>query len=185
MIILEAVKKAEEKQKTLSINTAKVYIRRKGWTNLINPVDFGWTSGENTATPFKESDNSYAPNKESLLANDWELFTHYFDLSTKDKTQEKENVNENITDILNQIAKIKKLLVNFEEDTTDIKALFEKNYGINYNYFVKNPTILKDREDACLYFFAELATANINKINNNLNEIIAKLSGMRNAEKTE
>lgn len=185
MTILEAIKKAEEKQKTVSINTCKIYIHRKDWNNLVDPVDFAYVYGEKSKTPFIKSENACAVGKESLLANDWELFTHYFDLKSNGEAKAKENINENITDILNQIAKIKKILANFEEDTTDIKALFEKNYGINYNYFVKNPTILKDREDTCLYFFAELATANINKINNNLNEIIAKLSGVRNAEKTE
>lgn len=45
MTLLEALKKAEEKQKILGENTVKVYIRRKGWKNIIDPVDFAWMHG--------------------------------------------------------------------------------------------------------------------------------------------
>ena len=52
--------------------------------------------------------------------------------------------------------------------------MFEKNYGIKFDYFVRNPKILVDSEDAVLYFFAELVTATIKEINVYLHEAIVE-----------
>lgn len=59
MTLLETIKKAEEKQKTLDA-CGKVYIRRKSWENLIDPVSFRWFYGEPL---FKKTDISYTPSK--------------------------------------------------------------------------------------------------------------------------
>ena len=45
MTLLEAIKEAEKKQKSLDA-CGKVYIRRKSWENLIDPVSFRWFYGE-------------------------------------------------------------------------------------------------------------------------------------------
>lgn len=79
MTILEAIKKAEERQKTISTNICKIYIRRKDWNDLVDPVDFACVYGEKSKTPFIKSENACAVGKESLLANDWGIFTHYND----------------------------------------------------------------------------------------------------------
>jgi hypothetical protein len=45
MTLLEVIKEAEKKQKSLDA-CGKVYIRRKSWENLIDPVSFRWFYGE-------------------------------------------------------------------------------------------------------------------------------------------
>ena len=189
MTILEVVKKAEEKQKTLGINTAKVYIRRHDWTNLVDPVDFGWVSGENTATPFKESSNGYAPSKESLLSNDWELFVrHYYETKTENKESKPETATipkEVFLNSIEQIARAKHCINSLNEHIKDVKAVFEKTYGISFNCFRRNTDILVDKENKILYLFALITSAYSIEINSCLSKIETELDSLKVDEKTE
>ncbi len=145
MTLLEVIKKAEEKQKILGENTAKVYIRRKDWSNVIDPVAFVWVYApldENLTLPFRKTSTKFEPSKGDVTNNDWELFTHYFspkaeNKDNKDSKPESTIPSENVTNVINQIVFTKKKLNELLEDTTKIKAMFEKNYGIKFNYFVK------------------------------------------------
>lgn len=180
MTLLEVIKKAEEKQKILGENI-KVYIRRPNWNNkLVDPTDFTLVNvsselGEPRCT-FNKTPTEFCPNKYDMNSNSWELFIHCLNLKeNKEAKPESTSITkENVTNAINQIALTKKKLNELLEDTTKIKAMFEKNYGINFDYFVKNPKILIDSEDAVLYFFAELVTATIKEINVYLHEAIVE-----------
>lgn len=176
MTLLEVIKKAEEKQKILGENTTKVYIRRKGWKNVVDPVDFAWMY--TSKLPFHKTNVKFKPSKNDIINYDWELFYSLPEAENKGNKEAKPEstsiTKENVTNAINQIALTKKKLNELLEDTTKIKAMFEKNYGINFDYFVKNPKILIDSEDAVLYFFAELVTATIKEINVYLHEAIVE-----------
>ncbi len=192
MTLLEAIKKAEEKQKTLGENTAKVYIRRKDWVNLLDPVDFGWNFGENTATPFKESSNEYIPNK-SLLSNDWELFIHYYyyapEAENKNNKETKPKLalipKENITNSIEQIMLVKNLLKETLKNADLIVKVFQTQYGINFNDFVKKPELVTDKETRFLYLFTKLTMECIENVDGCLNKVIAELGNPEVDEKTE
>lgn len=176
MTLLEVIKKAEEKQKILGENTTKVYIRRKGWKNVIDPVDFAWMHG--LKLPLHKTNIEFKPSKDDVINTDWELFYSLPKAENKNNKDSKPEStlipSENVTNAINQIALTKKKLNELLEDTTKIKAMFEKNYGINFDYFVKNPKILVNSEDAVLYFFAELVTATIKEINVYLHEAVVE-----------
>ena len=190
MTILEAIKKAERLQNSIYANIAKVYIRRKGWTNLIDPVDLGWVSGEKTVTPFKESDNGYAPNKESLLSNDWELFIHYYYCTpeTKNKELKPETTTiskETFLKSIEQIEKAKSCLNSLNEHIKDVKTVFEKTYGISFDCFKRNSDILIDKENKILYLFVLITLGYSNAINSCLIKVKAELDNLNVDKKTE
>ncbi len=176
MTILEAIKEAEEKQKNLGESTTKVYIRRKGWKNVVDPVDFAWMY--TSKLPIHKTNVEFKSSKDDVINNDWELFYSLPEAENKDNKNSKPESTliprENVINVIKQIVLIKKELDILSEDTTKIKAMFEKNYGIKFDYFVKNPKILVNREDAVLYFFAELVTATIKDINAYLHEAIVE-----------
>ena len=202
MTLLEAIKKAEEKQNTLGESTAKVYIRRKGWTNLVDPIDFLWTYTpfnidkslveSNSTLPFRKASIKFNPNKDDVTNknNDWELFTHYFTPKTENKNNKESKPEststpkENITNSIKQIGFAKERLEKLSEDAVKIKKMFEKNYGIDFNYFVENPTILVDRESSVLYFFAEVTKTAIKEVDDYLNKAIVKINETELTEKS-
>ena len=149
MTLLEALKKAEEKQKTLGENTVKVYIRRKGWKNIIDTVDFTWMHG--LKLPFHKTNVEFKPNKDDLINNDWELFTHYFspEAENKDNKEAKQESTtiprDNTANVINQIAKAKFCLNSLNEHVKDIKTVFETIYGISFDCFKRNKNILIDK----------------------------------------
>lgn len=184
MTILEAVKKAEKKQKTLG-TCGKVYIRRKSWENLIDPVSFKWFYGEPL---FKEADISYAPSKEGLLSNDWELFTRYYYSETKEKEPKPETTaisKENITNSIEQIMLAKGFLKETLKNADLTVKVFQAQYGINFNDFVKKPELITDNETRFLYFFTKLAMRCIENVDGCLNKVIAELGNPEVDEKTE
>ena len=188
MTILEVIKRAEKRQKTLSKNTAKVYIRRKGWKNLVDPVNLNWVFGEHNATPFKESDNRYVPNKENLLSNDWELFTHFYCTETENKDSKPKTVTiskENIAKSIEQIEIAKASLASLNKEVKCVEAVFEKTYGISFDCFRKNSNILIDKESRFLYLFAAITLGYSNAVNNCLNKINAELNNLNADKKTE
>lgn len=191
MTILEAIKKAEEKQNTLGENTAKVYICRKGWVNLLDPVDFSLVYGEYNITPFKKITSSYTPNKESLLSNNWELFTHYFAQKTENKDnkeakQESTTIpRETFVNSIEQIAKAKFCLNSLNEYVKDIKTVFETTYGISFDCFKRNRNILIDKETSILYLFAIIASSYSKEINECLSKIETEFDNLNCDKKTE
>ena len=191
MTLLEAIKKAEEKQNTLGENTAKVYIRRKGWVNLLDPVNFSLVWGEYNTTPFKECASSYAPNKENLLSNNWELFTHYFAPEAKNRNNKKPKPEstliprENTINSIEQIMLAKGFLKETLKNADLIVKAFQTQYGINFNDFVEKPELITDNETRFLYLFAKLAMRCIENVNSCLNKVIAELGNPEVDEKTE
>lgn len=191
MTILEAIKKAEERQKTLGENTAKIYIRRKDWVNLLDPIDFSLVYGEYNITPFKKIVGGCALNKENLLNNNWELFTRYFAPETENKDN-KESVPESTSiprkifiNSIEQIAKAKFCLNSLNEHVKDIKTVFETTYGISFDCFKRNTNILIDKENRILYLFAIIASSYSKEINNCLSKIEAELDNLNGGKKTE
>lgn len=191
MTLLEVIKKAEEKQKTLGENTAKVYIRRKGWVNLLDPINFSLVYGEYNITPFKECVSDYAPNKENLLSNNWELFTHYFAPEAKNKNNEEPKPEptsiprETFINSIEQIAKAKFCLNSLNEHVKDIKTVFETTYGISFDCFKRNTNILIDKETSILYLFAVIVSSYSKEINGCLSKIEAELDNLNGGKKTE
>ncbi len=198
MTLSEAIKKAEEKQNTLDKNTAKVYIRRRGWNNLIDPVDFLWMytpfninkplaeSNSISILPFHKTNIEFKLNKIDIINNDWELFIYYFapEAENKSNTESTSTPKENITNSIKQIGFAKERLEKLSEDAVKIKKMFEKNYGIDFNYFVENPTILVDRESSVLYFFAEVTKTAIKEVDDYLNKAIVKINETELTEKS-
>lgn len=191
MTLLEVIKKAEEKQKTLGENTAKVYIRRKGWVNLLDPINFSLVYGEYNITPFKECVSDYAPNKENLLSNNWELFTHYFAPEAENKNNKETKPEptsiprETFINSIEQIAKAKFCLNSLNEHVKDIKTVFETTYGISFDCFKKNTNILVDKETSILYLFTLIASSYSKEINGCLSKIEAELDNLNSGKKTE
>lgn len=202
MTFLEAIKEAEEKQKTLSENTAKIYIRRRDWANLIDPVDFLWMytpfninkplaeSNSISILPFHKTNIEFKPNKVDIINNDWELFTYYFTSEAESKNNKESKPEstsipkENITNSIKQIRFAKERLEKLSEDAVKIKKMFEKNYGVDFNYFIENPTILVDRESSVLYFFAEVTKTAIKEVDDYLNKAIIKINETELTEKS-
>lgn len=189
MTLLEAIKKAEEKQKTLGENTAKVYIYRKGWVNLLNPVDFSLVCGEYNITPFKELVSGYIPNKESLLSNDWVLFVHCLNPELKYykevKPESTSIPRETFINSIEQIAKAKFCLNSLNEHVKDIKTVFETTYGISFDCFKRNTNMLIDKETSILYLFAVITSSYNKEINACLSKVEAELDNLNGGKKTE
>lgn len=184
MTLLEAIKEAEKKQKSLDA-CGKVYIRRKSWENLIDPVSFRWFYVEPL---FKKADISYTPSKESLLSNDWELFTRYYYSETKEKEPKLETTTiskENITNSIEQIMLVKGLLKETLKNADLIVKVFQTRYGINFNDFVKKPELITDNETRFLYLFTKLTMECIENVGGCLNKVIAELGNPEVDEKTE
>lgn len=184
MTLLEAIKEAEKKQKSLDA-CGKVYIRRKSWENLIDPVSFRWFYDEPL---FKKADISYTPSKESLLSNDWELFTRYYYSETKEKEPKLETTTiskENITNSIEQIMLVKGLLKETLKNADLIVKVFQTRYGINFNDFVKKPELITDNETRFLYLFTKLTMECIENVGGCLNKVIAELGNPEIDEKTE
>lgn len=184
MTLLEAIKEAEKKQKNLGA-CGKVYIRRKSWENLIDPVSFRWFYGEPL---FKKADISYTPSKESLLSNDWELFTRYYYSETKEKEPKPKTTTiskENITNSIEQIMLVKGLLKETLKNADLIVKVFQTRYGINFNNFVKKPELITDNETRFLYLFTKLTMECIENVGGCLNKVIAELGNPEVDEKTE
>ena len=189
MTLLEAIKNAGEKQKTLGEYTAKVYIyiRRRGWVNLVDPVDFVWVNGEKSEYPFKII-STFKPDKESLLSNDWILFVHCLNIELKHKEPKPEPTSiprETFINSIEQIAKAKFCLNSLNEHIKDIKTVFETTYGINFDCFKRNTDILIDKENRILYLFAVIASAYSKEINQCLSKIEAELDNLNGDKKTE
>lgn len=190
MTILEAIKKAEEKQKTLG-TCGKVYIRRKSWVNLLDPADFRLVWGEYNTTPFKECASSYAPNKENLLSNNWELFTRYFAPEAENKNNKEPKPEptliskQNITNSIEQIMLVKGLFKETLKNADLIVKVFQTRYGINFNDFVEKPELITDNETRFLYLFTKLTMECIENVNGCLNKVIAELGNPEVDEKTE
>lgn len=189
MTLLETIKKAEEKQKTLGENTVKVYIRRKGWKNIIDPVDFVWM--HSLKLPFHKTNVKFKPNKDDVINNDWELFIHYFSPKTENKDNKEAKPEsttiprDNITNAINQITKAKFCLNSLNEHVKDIKTVFETTYGISFDCFKRNRNILIDKETSILYLFAVIASNYSKEINECLSKIEAEFDNLNVDKKTE
>lgn len=194
MTLLEVIKKAEEEQKTLG-DIAKVYIRRKSWKNIIDPVDFVWMHG--LKLPLHKTNMEFKPSKNDIINYDWELFydwklfTCYFSSEAKNKNN-KETKSEsttiprdNITNSINQIAKAKFCLNSLNEHINDIKTVFETTYGISFDCFKRNRNILIDKETNILYLFAIIASSYSKEINDCLSKIETELDSLNGGKKTE
>lgn len=181
MTLLEAIKKAEEKQKVLGENTTKVYIRRKGWKNVIDPVDFAWMY--TLKFPFYKTDIKFKPSKDDVINTDWVLFYSLpkaENKNNKDSKPESTSISkeekENIINAIEQIALIKKELNFLSKEVTKNREMFEKNYGINFERYIENPKIFIDSESSALYFFVEIVRIIIKSTNTHLNKAVIKLS---------
>ena len=189
MTLLEAIKKAEEKQKNLSESTTKVYIRRKDWKNVVDPVDFAWMY--TSKLPFHKTNVEFKPNKDDVINNDWELFTHYFSPESENKDNKEAKPEsttiprDNITNAINQIAKAKFCLNSLNEHVKDIKTVFETTYGISFDCFKRNRNILIDKETSILYLFAIIALSYSKEINECLSKIETELDNLNGNKKTE
>lgn len=187
MTLLEAIKKAEEKQKVLGESATKVYIRRKGWKNIIDPVDFVWIRTSNF--PFYKTNVKFKPSKNDIINNDWELFYSLPEVENKDNKETKSESTtipkDNITNVINQIAKAKFCLNSLNEHVKDIKTVFETIYGISFDCFKKNKNILIDKETSILYLFVIIASSYSKEINECLNKIETELDNLNGGKKTE
>lgn len=189
MTLLEAIKKAEEKQKTLGENTVKVYIRRKDWKNIIDPVDFTWMYG--LKLPFHKTNVEFKPNKDDVINNDWELFTHYFSPEAENKDNKKTKPEyttiprDNIANAIEQIMLVKELLKETLKNADLIVKVFQTRYGINFNDFVKKPELITDSETRFLYLFTKLTMECVENVDGCLNKVIAELGNPEVDEKTE
>lgn len=187
MTLLEALKKAEEKQKILGESITKVYIRRKGWKNIIDPVDFVWMHG--LKLPFHKTNVEFKPGRDDVINDDWELFYSLPKTENKDNKDSKPESTsiprENITNAINQIAKAKFCLNSLNEHVKDIKTVFETTYGISFDCFKRNRNILIDKETSILYLFAVIASNYSKKINECLGKIEAEFDNLNVDKKTE
>lgn len=189
MTLLEAIKKAEEKQKTLGENTVKVYIRRKGWKNVIDPVDFMWMYA--SKLPFYKTNVEFKPSKNDIINNNWELFYSLPETENKDNKDSKPDsttiTRDNVTNVINQIAKAKFCLNSLNEHVKDIKTVFETIYGISFDCFKRNKNILIDKETSILYLFAVIASNYSKEINECLSKIEAEFDNLNlnDGKKTE
>ena len=181
MTLLEAIKKAEEKQKVLGESATKVYIRRKGWKNVVDPVDFAWMY--TSKLPFHKTNVEFKPRKNDIINNDWELFYSLPEAENKDNKETKsestsisKEEKENIINAIEQIALIKKELNFLSKEVTKNREMFEKNYGINFERYIENSKILIDSESSALYFFVEIVRIIIKSTNTHLNKAVIKLS---------
>ena len=197
MTLLEAIKKAEETQKTLGENIVKVYIRRIGWKNVVDPVNFLWVR-----TPLDESISAicktpikFHPNKNDVINNnnDWELFTHFYHREPEAKNKDNKETKpesttiprDNIANAINQIAKAKFCLNSLNEHINDIKTVFEATYGISFDCFKRNRNILIDKKTNILYLFAIIASSYSKEINECLSKIEAEFDNLNGDKKTE
>lgn len=187
MTLLEAIKKAEEKQNILGENTTKVYIRRKGWKNVVDPVDFAWMHG--LKLPLHKTNIEFKPNKDDIINSDWELFYFLPETENKDNKDSKPEsttiTRDNITNVINQIAKAKFCLNSLNEHVKDIKTVFETIYGISFDCFKRNKNILIDKETNILYLFAIIASSYSKEINECLSKIEAEFDNLNDDKKTE
>ena len=186
MTLLEVIKKAEEKQKILG-NTTKVYIRRKSWKNVIDPVDFTWMYTSKLL--FHKTNMEFKPRKNDIINNDWELFYSLPEAKNKNNKDAKPESTtiprENITNAINQIAKAKFCLNSLNEHVKDIKTVFETTYGISFDCFKRNRNILIDKETSILYLFAMIASSYSKEINECLSKIEAEFDNLNSDKKTE
>lgn len=187
MTLLEAIKKAEEKQKILGESTTKVYICRKGWKNVVDPVDFAWMY--TSKLPFHKTNVEFKPRKNDIINNDWELFYSLPEAKNKDNKETKPESTtiprDNITNAINQIAKAKFCLNSLNEHVKDIKTVFETTYGISFDCFKRNRNILIDKETSILYLFAIIASSYSKEINECLSKIEAEFDNLNDDKKTE
>lgn len=187
MTLLEAIKKAEEKQKNLSESITKVYIRRKGWKNVVDPVDFAWMY--TSKLPFHKTNVKFKPSKNDIINYDWELLYSLPEAENKDNKETKPESTtisrDNITNAINQIAKAKFCLNSLNEHVKDIKTVFETTYGISFDCFKRNRNILIDKETSILYLFAIIASSYSKEINECLNKIEAEFDNLNSGKKTE
>lgn len=187
MTLLEAIKKAEEKQKILGENTTKVYIRKKGWKNAIDPVDFVWIY--TSKLPFHKTDVKFRLNRDDVINNDWELFYSLPEAKNKDNKETKSESTtiprETFINSIEQIAKAKFCLNSLNEHVKDIKTVFEATYGISFDCFKRNRNILNDKETNILYLFAIIASSYSKEINDCLSKIETELDSLNGGKKTE
>ena len=187
MTLLEVIKKAEEKQKILGENTTKVYIRRKDWKNVVDPVDFAWMY--TSKLPFHKTNVKFKPSKNDIINYDWELLYSLPETENKDNKEVKPESTtiprDNITNAINQIAKAKFCLNSLNEHVKDIKTVFETTYGISFDCFKRNRNILIDKETSILYLFAIIASSYSKEINDCLSKIEAELDNLNGDKKTE
>lgn len=187
MTLLEAIKKAEEKQKKLGESTTKVYIRRKGWKNVVDPVDFAWMYI--SKLPFHKTNVKFKPSKNDIINYDWELLYSLPEVENKDNKEAKPESTtiprDNITNAINQIAKAKFCLNSLNEHVKDIKTVFETTYGISFDCFKRNRNILIDKETSILYLFAIIASSYSKEINECLSKIETELDNLNGNKKTE
>ena len=187
MTLLEVIKKAEEKQKILGENTTKVYIRRKGWKNVVDPVDFAWMY--TSKLPFHKTNVKFKPGKNDIINYDWELFYSLPEAENKGNKEAKPESTtiprDNITNAINQIAKAKFCLNSLNEHVKDIKTVFETIYGISFDCFKRNRNILIDKETNILYLFAIIASSYSKEINDCLSKIETELDSLNGGKKTE
>lgn len=186
MTLLEVIKKAEEKQKFLG-NTTKVYIRRKGWKNVIDPVDFAWMY--TSKLPIHKTNMEFKPRKNDIINNDWELFYSLPEAKNKDNKETKSESTtiprETFINSIEQIAKAKFCLNSLNEHVKDIKTVFEATYGISFDCFKRNRNILIDKETNILYLFAIIASSYSKEINDCLSKIETELDSLNGGKKTE
>lgn len=186
MTLLEVIKKAEEKQKILG-NTTKVYIRRKSWKNVIDPVDFAWMYTSKLL--FHKTNMEFKPRKNDIINNDWELFYSLPEAKNKDNKETKSESTtiprETFINSIEQIAKAKFCLNSLNEHVKDIKTVFEATYGISFDCFKRNRNILIDKETNILYLFAIIASSYSKEINDCLSKIETELDSLNCGKKTE
>lgn len=187
MTLLEAIKKAEEKQNILGENTTKVYIRRKGWKNVVDPVDFAWMYTSKLL--FHKTNMEFKPRKNDIINNDWELFYSLPEAKNKDNKETKSESTtiprETFINSIEQIAKAKFCLNSLNEHVKDIKTVFETIYGISFDCFKRNKNILIDKETSILYLFAIIASSYSKEINECLSKIEAEFDNLNDDKKTE
>lgn len=187
MTLLEAIKKAEEKQKNLSESITKVYIRRKGWKNVVDPVDFAWMY--TSKLPFHKANVKFKPSKDDVINNDWQLLYSLPDAENKDNKEAKPESTaiprETFINSIEQIAKAKFCLNSLNEHVKDIKTVFETTYGISFDCFKRNRNILIDKETSILYLFAIIASSYSKEINECLSKIEAEFDNLNSGKKTE
>lgn len=185
MTLLEVIKKAEEKQKILGENTTKIYIRRKGWKNVVDSVDFAWMY--TSKLPFHKTNVEFKPKKNDIINNDWELFYSLPEAKNKDNKETKSESTtiprETFINSIEQIAKAKFRLNSLNERVKDIKTVFETTYGISFDCFKRNRNILIDKETSILYLFAIITSSYSKEINECLSKIETELDNLNGNKK--
>lgn len=197
MTLLEAIKEAEKIQKELASKKlaskcVKIYIYRKEWSILVDPVNFTRIHGYWDKKPFTpyETSGEFYPNKNDVISNDWELFKHYYPTKSKENNKEAKPdsttiTRDNVTNVISQIAKAKFCLNSLNEHVKDIKTVFEATYGISFDCFKRNRNILIDKETNILYLFAIIASSYSKEINDCLSKIETELDSLNGGKKTE